>query len=147
MSQPSLVAVLQTWASNFTSNVSNTFSNLSLRDYIRIIWIVCGYLFLRPYLDKGFAKLQNRGAAKMESAERQESERAAAAASGKTTDESRDGQEQHAEESMTTATTKGPQWGKSARRRQEKYMEWLEKESERLQQEEEDKDIADLLEE
>jgi hypothetical protein len=144
MSQPNLVAVLQTWGSNFTSNVSNTFSNLSLRDYIRIIWIVGGYLFLRPYLDKGFAKLQNRGAAKMESAEREESERAAAETTtrGTETTGSGDGQEQGAEESK-----KVPQWGKSARTKQEKYMEWLEKESERLQQEEDDKDIADLLEE
>lgn len=38
-------------------SISSTISHLTVYDYIRLVWIVGGYIFLRPYLELGFRKL------------------------------------------------------------------------------------------
>ncbi|KAL1954104.1 hypothetical protein VTO42DRAFT_1728 [Malbranchea cinnamomea] len=153
----SLFALLHTWYSNFTTNVAESFAGLSVRDYIRLVWIIGGYLFLRPYLDKGFRKLMDRGHQKAEAAqaqaEREEAERRAKsdAAGAKMSGNMLRGAfvEEDDDDSESDGDGRAsavPQWGKSARRRQRKFMEWLEQEAERRRNEDDDKDIADLLE-
>ncbi|EEP75319.1 predicted protein [Uncinocarpus reesii 1704] len=144
MSDYPILAVLQTWCGNFTTNVSSSISNLTIRDYIRLVWIIGGYLFLRPYLDKGFRKMFERGAAKSEKEEAD----AEADQMMPTSNPNllRDGRDQETEDEDEGDSSAVPQWGKSARRKQRKFMEYLEQEAERRKEEDDDKDIADLLE-
>src|SRR5579862_2276125 len=51
---------LRTWAGNLQRNVSDSVSQLSLRDYIRIVIILGGYALLRPYLLKLGGRFQAR---------------------------------------------------------------------------------------
>lgn len=144
-----LLATIQTYVANFTSNVSRTFSNLSLRDYIRIVWIVGGYLFLRPYIEIGFRKLFQLG-----NKEETETETADGKGQGQgqlqtqtgrprvSANALRDGIEQELEQEQQPEDEDVPQWGKSARRRQKKFMEFAENQEE----DDDDKDIEDLLE-
>lgn len=129
-------------------NLMASFSRLKPEGWIRLIWIVGAYMLLRPYLMKLGARAQER---------QHEKESAEAADTGAEVhpNELRGGKkvaipgvESDDEEEKTEA--KPGQWGKKARVRQRKFIrETLVKEEERLQdeQEQEDlKDIADLLE-
>ncbi|OJD27969.1 hypothetical protein ACJ73_00625 [Blastomyces percursus] len=155
----SVVATLQTWSTNFTTNVSSSVSSLTLRDYIRLVWIIGGYLFLRPYLDTGFRKLlktnMDKSDAEEKERERAEAETANAGSAGARAKISAnalrgalgvgsDSEEDENEEGVEK-TQAVPQWGKSARRRQKRVLRQLEEAGERLR-EDDDKDIADLLE-
>ncbi|PGH01905.1 hypothetical protein GX51_04959 [Blastomyces parvus] len=149
----SLLTTLQTWSTNLTTNVSSSVSSLTVRDYIRLVWIIGGYIFLRPYLDTGFRKLLNTQMDKSD-AEEKERERAEAEAANSGSAGARakmsanalrgalgvesDSEEEDEDEDV-------PQWGKSARRRQKRVLKQLEEAGERLREDEDDKDIADLL--
>ncbi|EAS34684.3 uncharacterized protein CIMG_00038 [Coccidioides immitis RS] len=150
MSDFPLLAVLHTWYTNFTTNVSNSVSNLTVRDYIRLVWIIGGYMFLRPYLDKGFRRLFEKGVAKSEKAEEAQAEAQAQQAGGAmlTANDLRDGRGNESEDDDDDggASSAVPQWGKSARRKQRKFLEFLEQEAERRREDDDDRDIADLLE-
>ncbi|EER38575.1 conserved hypothetical protein [Histoplasma capsulatum var. duboisii H88] len=162
----SILATLQTWYTNLTSNLSNSLSSLTLRDYIRLVWIIGGYLFLRPYIDAGFRKLLNTNMDKAD-AEEKERERAeveaanagSAGAKAKISANALRGalgvgsdSEENEEEGGENGTGRAvkpsgvPQWGKSARRRQKRVLRQLEEAGERLREDEDDNDIADLLE-
>ncbi|EEH18431.1 hypothetical protein PABG_00994 [Paracoccidioides brasiliensis Pb03] len=152
----SILSTLQTWSTNLKSNLSNSVTSLTLRDYIRLIWIIGGYLFLRPYLDSGFRKLFTSNMDKSD-AEEKAQEQAEAAVVGSVGARAKlsanvlrgalgDNSESNDEEDGTGETTGVPQWGKSARRRQRRVLRQLEEAALRHKEEEDDKDIADLLE-
>lgn len=124
-----------------------------MKDYIRLVWIVCGYLIIRPYIDKGFKKLLEQNTDKEESQEsneqgdgqqHQKAKMSGNALRGVTSEKSQ--QQKEEEEDDKAVSTSVPQWGKSARKRQEKFFQLLEREVERKKEEEDDKDIEDLLE-
>ncbi|KAK2748003.1 hypothetical protein FQN57_001594 [Myotisia sp. PD_48] len=141
-----IIDTIYTWYSNFTNNVTSSVSNLTVRDYIRLVWLIGGYLFLRPYLDKGFRKLMEYGVKKEgeETAFPQggvkKTKLSANALRGEEEEEEEDGEEGTAEASGVM------NWGATARRKQRKYMDYLEQEAERRKAEDDDKDIEDLLE-
>lgn len=142
----SVTDTLYTLYSNFTNNISTSVSNLTIQDYIRLVWIIGGYYFLRPYLDKGFRKLFDSGNAKREA-----EEAAAAETAGKTklsanTLRQGDVAESDEEGEDEGESTGVSNWGRSARRKQRNFMKYLEQEAERKRAEDDDKDIADLLE-
>ncbi|KAL5420732.1 hypothetical protein PMIN04_006223 [Paraphaeosphaeria minitans] len=130
-------------------NVMASFARLKPEGWIRLVWIVGAYMLLRPYLMKLGARAQER---------QHEKEAAEAAGTGAALhpNDLRGGKKvaipgvdsDDEEEEKTEA--KPGQWGKKARVRQRKFIrETLEKEEKRLQdeQEQEDlKDVADLLE-
>ncbi|PGH07583.1 hypothetical protein AJ80_07972 [Polytolypa hystricis UAMH7299] len=151
----SALTTLQTWTSNITSNVSNSIPHLTLRDYIRLVWIIGGYIFLRPYLDKAFRKLLESHTDKTDAAdaaaerEARKAKLSANALRGIIEDDDGDegeGSDEDGDEGGKSTAV--PQWGKSARRKQQKFFLHLEQEAERRKNEDEDdlKDIADLLE-
>lgn len=129
-------------------NFMASFSRLKPEGWIRLVWIVGAYMLLRPYLMKLGARQQQK----------QHEEAAAESADTGAELHPNDlrggkkvaipGVNDDDEEEKTEA--KPGQWGKKARVRQRKVIrETLEKEEKRLQdeQEQEDlKDIADLLE-
>lgn len=173
-----LLTTLNLYTTNLTTNVSTSISALTVKDYIRLIWIIGGYIFLRPYLDKGFQKLLNSANRKEEEKEKEEEAATAAAAAGGDEDAARkqrkelkrakrevnalrgvnggdvggkggdddDDSESESDEEAEAQATGVPTWGKSARRRQKNFFKHLEKEAERMKEEEDDKDIEDLLE-
>ncbi|KAF2446844.1 DUF1531-domain-containing protein [Karstenula rhodostoma CBS 690.94] len=129
-------------------NFTASFSRLKPEGWIRLIWIVGAYMLLRPFLMKLGARAQER---------QHEKESAEAVDTGAEVhpNELRGGKkiaipgvDSDDEEEKTEA--KPGQWGKKARVKQRKFIrETLVKEEKRLQdeQEQEDlKDIADLLE-
>ena len=147
-----LFTLLQTWWTNISINLSTSVSNLSIRDYIRIIWIVGGYVFLRPYLDKGFRKLfetgQNKADAAQAKAEWEEMQKDGGAVNMSANElrgETAEFQGNSDPDADVGHATGVPQWGKSAKRKQRKFMEYLEQKAEEMK-DEDDKDIADLLE-
>ena len=111
-------------------------------------------MFLRPYIDKAFRKLFETGQSKADAAqaqaEREEMEKSGGAGAAKVSANALRGE--LAEESDSDAdadvghATGVPQWGKSARRKQRKFMEYLERKAEEMKNEEEDKDIEEFLE-
>ncbi|PGH34601.1 hypothetical protein GX50_02584 [[Emmonsia] crescens] len=161
----SVLTTLETWSTNIKTNVSNSVSSLTIRDCIRLIWLIGGYLFLRPYLDAGFRKLltfnMDKSDEEEKERERAETEAANAGSAGAkakmsanalrgalgTGSDSEGEEEEEGVEGTGKAKTQGvPQWGKSARRRQKRVLRQLEEAGERLKEDEDDKDIADLLE-
>ncbi|KAK7189221.1 hypothetical protein DPSP01_005389 [Paraphaeosphaeria sporulosa] len=129
-------------------NFMASFSRLKPEGWIRLIWIVGAYMLLRPYLMKLGARAQER---------QHEKESAEAADTGAELhpNDLRGGKKVaipgvDSDDEEEKSEAKPGQWGKKARVRQRKLIrETLEKEEKRLQdeQEQEDlKDIADLLE-
>lgn len=153
------------WRHNTGRAVSETFTSLTLKDYIRLVWVICGYCMLRPYLEAGFRKLYESGQAKEEKkkAEQAKSEAEAAAAAKRERGEIRRAkmsandlrgistaaqleEEEDDEEEEEAADTSVPQWGRGARLRQKKALRLMEKELQRLKDQEDDKDIEEFLE-
>jgi hypothetical protein len=130
-------------------NLWASFSRLKPQGWIRLIWIVGAYILLRPYLMKLGARAQER---------QHEKESAEAVSTGAELhpNDLRGGKKVaipglNSDDDADEKTEAKPgQWGKKARVRQRKFVrETLEKEEKRLQdeQEQEDlKDVADLLE-
>jgi hypothetical protein len=137
-------AALHTWYGNFTRNTQAGFANMSTKNWIRLVTIVCAYALLRPYLMKIGAHLQAKGL--QEEGARMEEERAAMDANDLRRGvkvkipgvDSSDDEEENREE-----------WGRKARVRQRKIVKKaMEIHEERLTMigNESDKDIEDLLE-
>jgi hypothetical protein len=146
--------LVKTGASNFSYNLSHTFTDTSLKQWIRIVTIVGAYLIIRPWLVKLGARQQQkqheRDAADI-SAEihpndlrggRKTEDKGKIALPG-VDDDSSD------EEGEATGAEKGANWGKKARKRQRKYlrevMEAEEKRREAEQEAESDKEIEQYL--
>lgn len=145
-----IVDTLRGYYSNFTNNMSDTLTGFSIRDYIRLVWIIGGYIFLRPYLDKGFKKLMESGSAKEEEEEEVDEghEDVAAKMSANALRGIREkvDKEQDEDDDSDVGESTGVSWGKNARRKQRRTIAYLEKELERKREEEDINDIADLLE-
>ncbi|ODH35056.1 hypothetical protein ACO22_03009 [Paracoccidioides brasiliensis] len=125
----SILSTLQTWSTNLKSNLSNSVTSLTLRDYIRLIWII-------------EEKAQEQAEAAAVGSVGARAKLSANALRGALGDNS----ESNDEEDGKGETTGVPQWGKSARRRQRRVLRQLEEAALRHKEEEDDKDIADLLE-
>ncbi|KAF2639314.1 DUF1531-domain-containing protein [Massarina eburnea CBS 473.64] len=143
----SIPDLLVSWKDNFIRNGKGAFTTMDTKSWIRMVMIVGTYCLLRPYLIKLGARMQEKQHEKD------------AADSGVTDadvhpNELRTGKkfaipgvEEDSDEEVGEAGEAN--WGKKARVRQRKFIrKALEKEEQRLQDEqdaESDKDIADLL--
>ena len=145
-----------------TANLNESFSALDAKQWLRLVIIVCGYMLLRQYLVK-FGMKQQEKALEKQSAEDEKAAMSPNYLRGQAgiPDDSDDEDEAAAlaGKMITGKKPKEPEsaaataadWGKKARRRQRNVMKkMLDAEEERLrslQEEEEDKDIAEFLQE
>ncbi|KAI1449908.1 DUF1531-domain-containing protein [Annulohypoxylon stygium] len=128
----------------FSHNVTESFSSMTPKQWIRLVIIVGAYALLRPYIIKMGAKHQEK---QLEKQFKEEEERQAQISPNQIRgeigipDESDDDDEQ----GETTASD----WGKKARKRQrnvlKKMLDAEEKRLQELQEDEEDKDIEQYL--
>ncbi|OAA66069.1 hypothetical protein ISF_03907 [Cordyceps fumosorosea ARSEF 2679] len=135
-------ARLLEYGNNASNNLQETFTKMTLQGWIRLTVIVGGYLLLRPYILKLSVKT---AVSKME----EEDERERAKAAAMTPNELRGAKQQleeHLEDDNGEGT--GADWGQKARVRQRTMLkEMLEAEEQRrMEEEEDDKDIAEFLE-
>ncbi|KAI1096721.1 DUF1531-domain-containing protein [Rostrohypoxylon terebratum] len=127
----------------FSHNVTESFSSMTPKQWIRLVIIVGAYALLRPYIIKMGAKHQEK---QLEKQFKEEEERQTQISPNQLRgeigipDESDDD-----EQGETTASD----WGKKARKRQrnvlKKMLEAEEKRLQELQEDEEDKDIEQYL--
>ncbi|KAI1406440.1 DUF1531-domain-containing protein [Hypoxylon fuscum] len=128
----------------FSNNLSQSFSSMTLQQWIRLVIIVGAYALLRPYLMKMGAKFQEKqmekNFAKEEEEQAQISPNQLRGQAVEIPDDSDDD-----EQAESTATD----WGKKARKRQrnmiKKMLDAEEKRLQELQEDEEDKDIEQYL--
>lgn len=134
-----------TYASNLRSQVTSSYSRLSLQDYIRLIAIVGAYCLLRPYLLKFGAKFQ----AKDHERELDPDEMASAAAVSPNSLRGKVHVPEDTDSGSEEEGRKGTDWGKKARRRQRRVLRGiLEAEEKRRREEDEaesDKEIEEFL--
>jgi hypothetical protein len=143
---------LSTYADNASNNLVQTFNQMTLEKWIRIVIIVGAYALLRPYIMKLGTRLQMRQYEKeAEVAEAEAAKKAQmspnqlrgfAEIPDDTDDEGEGG-------GVTTQASTAADWGKKARRRQRQVIKkMIDVEEERLreaQADEEDKDIEEFL--
>ncbi|KAL2157616.1 hypothetical protein VTH06DRAFT_5995 [Thermothelomyces fergusii] len=130
----------------FVTNLKGSFADMTPEQMIRLVIIVGAYLLLRPYLVKLGARAQMK-------AHEAEEARAEAAAKAKMSANELRGRveipDDTDDEDEGSARASGPDWGKTARRRQrEMIRKLLAAEEQRLresQEELEDKDIEEFL--
>ncbi|KAI1655663.1 DUF1531-domain-containing protein [Daldinia decipiens] len=128
----------------FANNVSESFTSMTAKEWIRLVIIVGAYALLRPYIIKYGAKHQEKQLEKQfaeEDAEQAEiSPNQLRGEAGIPEDSDDEG-----EQAKTTASD----WGKKARKRQrnmiKKLLDAEEKRLQELQEDEEDKDIEQYL--
>ncbi|MCJ1340807.1 hypothetical protein MMC09_006103 [Bachmanniomyces sp. S44760] len=149
-----LIPQLQTYAQNFQSNISHSFTRLEVKDYIRLVIVIGAYALLRPYLVKLGARFQ----AKDHDRDLDPNELSSGAAVSPNSlrgqvqvpEDSSDSEEDEAHgDTAARAKGTGADWGKKARRRQRAMIRRLvEAEEKRKADEEEadsDKDIEEFL--
>lgn len=129
------------YGNNASHNLQDTYNNMTPKSWIRLIMIVGGYLLMRPYILKWTVK----GAVKnMEDAD--EKEKAQAAMTPNELRGAKKQLEEHLEDDDEGDGT-GADWGQKARVRQRTLLKaMLEAEEQKRMEEEEDKDIAEFLE-
>ncbi|KAI0490945.1 protein trafficking Pga2 [Xylaria cf. heliscus] len=127
----------------FTANVTTSFTNMTLQQWIRLVAIVGAYALLRPYIIKMGAK---HSAKEFEKAQQDVAEISPNELRGELgipeeSDDDDGGNEQ--------GDASGADWGKKARKRQRRMIkQLLDAEEQRLQEtfdEQEDKDIEEFL--
>ncbi|KAF5023808.1 hypothetical protein F66182_4116 [Fusarium sp. NRRL 66182] len=130
------------YGANASNNLSNTFNDMDTKSWIRLIVIVGGYMLLRPY----FMKMVTKGAVKnMEKEDEREKEKERRKA--QISPNELRGIVEEEDEIDEEGDGTGADWGQKARVRQRTFLKDLLEAEERLREEEEDdKDIADLLE-
>ena len=134
---------LSEYGQNASNNLANTYNNMTPQHWIRLIVIVGGYMLLRPYALKFITK----GAVKRmeEDDAREKAEEAAKLTPNDLRGVSAKLEEQH--EDDQTLDDSSINWGQQARVRQRVVLkQMLEAEELRREEEEEDKDIAEFLE-
>ncbi|KAE9988373.1 hypothetical protein EG328_011133 [Venturia inaequalis] len=144
---------LSTWKENFTRNTSESFSQMTPKNWLRLVIVVCTYALIRPYILKLGAKVQQQH---LEKEAKESDEKWAAMHPNdlrtggarkqvdipgvESEDEGEDGQGE---------VTVGREWGRKARVRQRKIvrkaMEIHEQNLAKTGFESGDEDIADLL--
>ncbi|KAI0119430.1 DUF1531-domain-containing protein [Daldinia grandis] len=128
----------------FNNNVSESFTSMTAKEWIRLVIIVGAYALLRPYIIKLGAKHQEKQLEKQFAEEEaNQAEISPNQLRGEIgVPEDSDDEEEQAE---TTASD----WGKKARKRQrnmiKKLLDAEEKRLQELQEDEEDKDIEQYL--
>ncbi|KAJ4187947.1 Hypothetical protein NCS54_01138300 [Fusarium falciforme] len=126
------------YGANASNNLSNTFNNMTMQSWIRLVVIVGGYMLLRPYM----MKFVTKGAVKKMEEEDEREQRKAQISPNELRGLAEEEPEIDEEGDGT-----GADWGQKARVRQRTMLKnLLEAEEQRRLEEEEDKDIADLLE-
>ena len=55
-SLPELYYRVKLYTLRFPTNLHASITSLPLKNYIRLLWIVCAYILVRPYIEKGFQK-------------------------------------------------------------------------------------------
>lgn len=127
------------FGANASNNLSKTFNDISVHGWIRLIMIVGGYLLLRPWLMKASSKLGVKEMEKQEAKDKAKAKMSPNELRGQGPDEEED------EEEDAAAT--GADWGQKARIRQREVLKRLIEAEEKRREEEDDlKDIEDLLE-
>lgn len=156
----SAIELLTIWGNNFKNNslsmfydVYNMFAQRDWIRFIRIIALLGGYMLLRAWLMKGAAKKQEAEHAKeleaneIKAAKAKISPNVLRGAGGKKVSFEDDDTEEDGEAGKASGNE--PQWGKKARKRQRQVVKkLLEIQEEKLrvdQEDEEDKDIMELL--
>ncbi|KAI1391018.1 DUF1531-domain-containing protein [Hypoxylon trugodes] len=126
----------------FSTNLSESFTSMTPKQWIRLVIIVGAYMLLRPYLMKMGAKFQEKQLEKQFAEEEKQAEISPNQLRGQV-DIPEDSDEE--EQAETTSSD----WGKKARKRQrnmiKKLLDAEEKRLQELQEDEEDKDIEQYL--
>jgi hypothetical protein len=137
--------------SRVTTNLSASFTSLTVQQWIRLVAVIGAYLLARPYILKLASKRQMAALEQSETEDDPNAPRAPISANelrGQTK-VSIPGDTDSEGEGEGGAAASGPDWGKKARRRQRRVVkEMLAAHEKRLQEEqedEEDKDIAEFL--
>lgn len=126
---------------NATNNLSQVFSEMTPQQWIRLVVIVGAYMLIRPYVLKHATK---KSVERMEKESKERAENAAAISPNELRDGKKTLEEEDSDDEGESSTT---DWGAKARTRQRVLIKRLMKaEEQRKQDEEDDKDIADLLE-
>ncbi|CAD6502068.1 BgTH12-02311 [Blumeria graminis f. sp. triticale] len=132
---------------NLVRNVWGMWDGMRLRDYIRIVIIVGGYLLLRPYLLKFAAKIQAKQYAKIPDTDASVNVKISPNQLRGTSTVNSANNDLKDDENDRIAS--GADWGTKARKRQkkaiEKFTEKEEKKGLEAQGENDDKEIMDLL--
>lgn len=143
-----IVSTLSQWGANFVNQSNSAFARMTVKDWIRMVVVVGGYLLIRPYIMKLGAKMQEKTHAE-ESAQ----EVGSAELNGNDLRGSRRKMPIPGVDSDSDEDEKGPagaaNWGRNARVRQRKFVrKQLEEHERRLKEEaeaESDKDIEEFL--
>lgn len=125
------------YGQNATNNLSQVFTEMTPKEWIRLVIIVGAYMLLRPYVTKYLGKKQ------VEAMEREEAKEKAKISPN----ELRGGKVSIDDDDDEAETSGAAAWGEKARTRQRTMLkQMIEAEERRKQEEEDDKDIEDLLE-
>ncbi|KAI6089434.1 DUF1531-domain-containing protein [Hypoxylon rubiginosum] len=133
----------------FSNNLSESFTQMTLQQWIRLVIIVGAYALLRPYIIKHGAKFQEKQMDKHFEKERLEKEKQAEISPNQLRGQAGIPDDSEEEEEGEQAQTTATDWGKKARKRQrnmiKKLLDEEEKRLQELQEDEEDKDIEQYL--
>lgn len=133
------------YGQNMSNNLHSTFTNMTIQGWIRLIVIVGGYMLLRPYALKWLGKRQFESMEEQERKDREEEEERAKITPNQLRGEK--GPAEFEELSDDEGESTASNWGAKARVRQRTMIkQMLEREERRRLEEEDDKDIEDLLE-
>jgi len=142
--------LIHTLTERVATNVSASFTALTLQQWIRVVAVVGAYLLARPYLIKLGAKRQMAQLEAEDAAA--ETERARISANefrGQKLVLPEESESEADEDKADAAESSAADWGKKARRRQRKMVKNLlaahEKKLQEEQEDEEDKDIQQFL--
>ncbi|KAI1100725.1 DUF1531-domain-containing protein [Jackrogersella minutella] len=128
----------------FSTNVSESFTSMTPKQWLRLVIFVGGYMLLRPYIIKLGAKHQEK---QMEKQFKEEEERQAQISPNELRGQ-QIGLPEDSDDDEQVETT-ASDWGKKARKRQrnmiKKLLDTEEKRLQELQEDEEDKDIEQYL--
>ncbi|KAI1462333.1 DUF1531-domain-containing protein [Annulohypoxylon moriforme] len=127
----------------FSHNVTESFTQMTAKEWIRLVIIVGAYALLRPYIIKMGAKHQEK---QLEKQFKEEEERQAQISPNQLRGEIGIPEDSDDDEQAETTAS---DWGKKARKRQrnmiKKLLDAEEKRLQELQEDEEDKDIEQYL--
>ncbi|TFB02141.1 hypothetical protein CCMA1212_005928 [Trichoderma ghanense] len=142
----SLVAQLSQYGQNASNNLQKSFTDMSLHSWLRLVMIVCTYLLIRPHVIKYSTKFAVKKLEEQEAKEKAEAQEAVA----KMSPNDLRGLNASAEFDVDAdegADGSSADWGSKARVRQRKVIRKLleAEEKRRLEEEESDEDIRDLL--
>jgi len=137
---PDVPALLKTWYGNLTRNTSEAFTNLTAKNAIRLVIIVCAYaLIIRPVLVRIGARIQAKqhADANKENFLAQRTKRVAIPGVDSDSDEDEEG---------VKADVKAGEWGRKARLRQRGVVRrLLEEKEKRGLEDESDDEIKEFL--